>query len=77
MNGVIETVNGKTSTTTGSGETGNSTAEITTLYDLMASMQDQAPRQEQDAIVPTVFSWLQSGRVKFLRQPSHVLHRYT
>ena len=73
MNGVSGTLEHRASDTATRGEDGYAATEITTLYDLMASMQDQAPRQEQDFIVPTVLSWLKSGRVKFLRQASNVL----
>ena len=42
------------------------TKSTTTLFDLIASMQDHTANTTDDAlIVPTVAEWIRSGRIKF------------
>jgi hypothetical protein len=37
----------------------------TTLYDLIAAMQDAARPGEEALIVPTIIRWLRAGRITF------------
>jgi hypothetical protein len=37
----------------------------TTLYDLIAAMQDAARPGEEALIVPTIMQWLRAGRITF------------
>jgi hypothetical protein len=37
----------------------------TTLYDLIAAMQDAARPGEEALIVPTIVQWLRAGRITF------------
>lgn len=45
------------------------TRVVTTLFDLIAGMQDKAADTNDEAlIVPTVAEWVRSGRIKFHRE---------
>ena len=44
-----------------------STTKTTTLFDLIAAMQDIAQPGDEALIAPTVAHWIRSGRITFQR----------
>jgi hypothetical protein len=44
------------------------TTRVTTLFDLMANMQETGEPEDSALIVPTIVHWLRSGRIQFLRK---------
>ena len=51
-----------------------STTTTTTLFDLIAAMQDSAQPEDEALIAPTVAQWLRSGRITFQRDIRPLLH---
>ena len=51
-----------------------STTTTTTLFDLIAALQDSAQPGDEALIVPTVAQWIRSGRITFQRDIRPLLH---
>lgn len=51
-----------------------STTKTTTLFDLIAAMQDIAQPEDEALIAPTVAQWIRSGRITFQRDIRPLLH---
>ena len=45
---------------------------LTTLYDLVETMQSSMSSDEENLVVTTIVSLLDSSRIKFLRAPDHI-----
>ena len=45
---------------------------LTTLYDLIETMQSSMSSAEEDLVVTTIVSLLDSGQIKFLRGTDHI-----
>jgi hypothetical protein len=51
-----------------------SSTTTTTLFDLIAAMQDSAQPGDEALIVPAVAQWIRSGRITFQRDIRPLLH---
>ena len=51
-----------------------STTKTTTLFDLLAALQDSAQPEDEALIAPTVAQWIRSGRITFQRDIRPLLH---